>query len=81
MLIDGTIYAVTVQRDTVEFELADGRRVIAPRENSPLLHLAGQSRCGDAVIADDGLSVCWPAIGETVSVAHVLTRRRLGNAA
>jgi hypothetical protein len=76
MTIDETICYVAVQSGLVDFVLADGRRVQIPIEWLPKLHAMGPRGCGDARIAADGQSVTWPAIGETVSVAHVLTRRR-----
>lgn len=70
-----TIYSVYVQSDCVAFVLADERTVQVPLRMFPALHAAGARGCGEAVIAEDGLSVSWPAIGETISVAHLLTRR------
>lgn len=76
MLIDETIYEVAVRDRHVCFELGDGRHVHVALDWLPKLEAVGRTRCGEPEIAEDGRSVTWPAIGETISIERVLTRRR-----
>jgi hypothetical protein len=74
--IDHTIHDVTITRHSMCVELADGRQLCAPLEWFPLLSAAKPAQREEFVIAEDGLSVAWPTLGETVSADYLLARRQ-----
>lgn len=74
--LDHTICEVTITKRALCFELVDGRQVCAPIEWFPLLSVANIPDRDDWEIADDGLSVSWPGIGEKVSADFLLARRQ-----
>lgn len=75
MLVDARIYDVRVPADRVIFELADGRTVGVPMDWFPALSAAPKDAREQFEIADDGLSIAWPDLGERVSVEAVLLAR------
>lgn len=74
--LDHTICEVTIARQSLCVEFVDGRQVCAPLEWFPLLHAAHIPDRDEWVIAEDGLSVLWPALGEKVSADFLLARRQ-----
>lgn len=74
--LDHTICAVAIARQSLCVELADGRTICAPLEWFPLLHAALIPDRDEWEIADDGMSVAWPALGEKVSADFLLARRQ-----
>ena len=73
--LDHSICEVSFQRRALCVVLGDGRSLCAPLEWFPVLNATRADRLDGFVIADDGLSVSWPALGETVSVEYLLARR------
>lgn len=73
--LDHTIYEVTFQRRALCVEFGDGRTLCAPLEWFPMLSAASPERLENYQIADDGLSIAWPDLGETVSAEFLLARR------
>ncbi|MFK4794647.1 DUF2442 domain-containing protein [Sphingobium sp. ZW T5_29] len=78
--LDHTICEVRFERRSLCVEFGDGRSLCAPLEWFPILHAARGAQLDDFVIADDGMSVAWPALGEVVSSDFLLGRRVGGNA-
>lgn len=78
--LDHSICEVTVQKRALCVELADGRTLCAPLEWFPILSAARPDRLGEFTIADDGMSISWPYLGETVSADFLLARRFGGDA-
>jgi hypothetical protein len=74
--LDHTICEVMIDRRTLCVEFVDGRQVCAPLEWFPLLSAAAPADRDDFRIADDGLSVSWPKLGERVSAEFLLARRQ-----
>ena len=74
--LDHTICEVTIARQSLCVEFADGRQVCAPLEWFPLLSAACIPDRDEWEIAEDGLSVSWPALGERVSSDFLLARRQ-----
>lgn len=77
--LDATICEVMVTRTGRErelrVELMDGRRIAVPLDWFPALSLASPAQAEDYEVADDGLSVMWPDLCETVTVAFLLAHR------
>jgi hypothetical protein len=74
--LDHSICEVTIARQSLCVEFVDGRQVCAPLEWFPLLSAAAPADRDGFRIADDGLSVSWPRLGETVSAEFLLARRQ-----
>lgn len=74
--LDPAICEVTINRDALCVQFVDGRTVCAPLEWFPLLSVAKPTLREEFRIAKDGLSVSWPALGETISVEFLLARRQ-----
>lgn len=78
MPLDATICDVTTtRRDVVKalcVEFNDGRMLSVPLDWFPALSLARPERLEQFEIADDGASVTWPHLSETVSVDFLLAR-------
>ncbi|MFT4055203.1 MAG: DUF2442 domain-containing protein [Novosphingobium sp.] len=78
MPLDATICDVTVTRhDAVKalcVEFNDGRMMSIPLDWFPALSLARPQRLEHFVIAEDGASVSWPFLSETVTVDFLLAR-------
>ena len=71
-LREATVENVTVTKDTLELELADGRTVTAPLAWYPrLLHGAARERANWRLIGG-GEGVHWPDLDEDISVENVL---------
>ena len=67
-----TVENVTVTKDTLELELADGRTVTAPLAWYPrLLHGMARERSNWRLIGG-GEGVHWPDLDEDISVENVL---------
>ena len=63
---------VTVTKDTLEFELADGRTMAAPLAWYPrLLHGTARERANWRLIGN-GEGIHWPDLDEDISVENVL---------
>lgn len=73
--LDPAICEVTIARSALCVKFVDGRTVCAPLEWFPLLSVAKPVLRDQFRIADDGMSVSWPALGETISVEFLLARR------
>lgn len=77
--LDATICEVMVARTARERELRvdlmDGRRMAVPLDWFPALSLATPAQAENYEVADDGLSVAWPDLCETVTVAFLLAHR------
>ena len=73
--LDHTICDVSVERKSLCVEFADGRTLCAPLEWFPALSIARAELREDFVIAEDGMSIEWPGIGEKVSAEYLLARR------
>lgn len=78
--LDHTICEVSFTKHWLCVELVDGRTVTAPLEWFPLLHAAKPDQRTLFVIADSGLSVEWPVLGEKISADFLLARRNGGKA-
>lgn len=74
--LDHTICDVKLDRRTLCVEFADGRSLCAPLEWFPMLNAATPPDRDGFEIADDGLSVSWPRLGETISADFLLARRQ-----
>ena len=74
--LDHSICEVTIAKQSLCVEFIDGRRLCAPLEWFPLLHAANIPDRDEWEIVDDGLSVSWPTLGETVSAAFLLAPRQ-----
>lgn len=74
--LDHTICEVQIARQSLCVVFVDGRQVCAPLEWFPALSAANIPDRDDWQIADDGMSVCWPALGERVSADFLLARRQ-----
>lgn len=74
--LDPAICEVTIARSALCVEFVDGRTVCAPLEWFPLLSVAKPAQRDEFRIAKDGMSVSWPALGETISVEFLLARRQ-----
>ncbi len=71
-LREATVENVTVTKDTLALELADGRTVTAPLAWYPrLLHGAARERANWRLIGG-GEGVHWPDLDEDISVENVL---------
>jgi len=79
--LDHTICEVTLQRHALCVELNDGRTLCAPLDWFPILEAVRRERLAGFVVADDGLSIAWPDLGETVSVEMLLARRSVAPSA
>ena len=77
--LDHTICDVRFERRALCVEFGDGRSLCAPLEWFPILNAARGSQLDDFVIAEDGMSVAWPDLGEVVSSEFLLGRRIGGN--
>lgn len=75
--LDHTICEVILERSNLCVEFSDGRKLCAPLEWFPLLYAAKPTQRDGFEIADDGLSVEWPALGEKVSADFLLARRSM----
>lgn len=73
--LDHTICEVTVQKRALCVELCDGRTLCAPLDWFPLLDMARPVMLAKFEIAEDGLSIIWPDLGEVVSSEFLLARR------
>lgn len=73
--LDHTICEVTIRKRALCVEFSDGRTLCAPLEWFPLLSAAKPAMLEEHEIADDGLSIAWPVLGETVSSEFLLARR------
>lgn len=73
--LDHTICDVRFERRSLCVELGDGRKLCAPLEWFPMLSAAKVDQLDGYRIADDGLSISWPELGETVSADFLLARR------
>ena len=74
--LDHTICDVTIARQSLCVSFVDGRQVCAPLEWFPLLTAALIPDRDEWEIAEDGMSVAWPTIGEKVSADFLLARRQ-----
>ncbi|MBT2133958.1 DUF2442 domain-containing protein [Croceibacterium sp. LX-88] len=57
------------------FDLADGRAIETPIDWFPMLQAAPKEAREEYEIEDDGKVMCWPVLGERVSVEAVLLLR------
>lgn len=73
--LDHTICAAKVERRALCVELCDGRTLCAPLDWFPLLGMARPAMLAKFEIAEDGLSISWPDLGEVVSSEFLLARR------
>lgn len=73
--LDHSICEVTLQRRALCVEFADGRTLCAPLEWFPMLSSAKSDRLEGFEIAEDGMSISWPDLGETISADFLLARR------
>lgn len=74
--LDHSICDVRLERQSLCVDLVDGRKLCAPLEWFPLLSAATIDKRDDFEIAEDGLSVSWPGLGETISADFLLARRQ-----
>lgn len=73
--LDHTICEVKVEKRALCVELCDGRTLCAPLDWFPLLDMARPAMLARFEIAEDGLSIRWPDLGEVVSSEFLLARR------
>lgn len=73
--LDHTICEVKLQKRALCVEFVDGRTLCAPLEWFPILSVARSDRLEQFEIAEDGLSITWPGLGETISSEFLLARR------
>ena len=74
--LDHTICSVMFARQSLCVEFADGRQLCAPLEWFPLLHAATIDKRDEFKIAEDGMSILWPELGERISADFLLARRQ-----
>ena len=74
--LDHAICDVRLEKRNLCVEFADGRLVCAPLDWFPLLDAARADLREEFEIAEDGLTVTWPRLGERVSSDFLLARRK-----
>ena len=72
ILRDPRIKDVRFAGGALEVVLHDGRKISVPQSWFPRVQSASLGEQVVWVISADGLSVCWPAIGEELRVADLL---------
>lgn len=73
--LDHAICEVMFARQALCVEFADGRQLCAPLDWFPALAGAKPGERDEFVIAEDGMSVAWPALGEKVTADFLLALR------